>query len=76
MNSDINGTMGIHGTVAMGAECWIIQGDAGKVYSPRGLPPEFEVEGLRIAAVLQPRPDWLSICMQGEMVDVLSIELE
>lgn len=53
--------------------CWAIDAADGTRYEPVNLPAEFQVDGLPVRAALKPRPDRVSICMVGEIVEVLSI---
>ena len=49
-------------------------GDDGTRYDPINLPASFAVDGLRVKAQIQLRPDSMGIHMWGEMVEIIQIE--
>jgi inhibitor of cysteine peptidase len=53
--------------------CWVIDAADGTRYEPVNLPEAFRSDGLPVRAALKPRPDLASICMVGEIVELLSI---
>ncbi|MHC4709167.1 MAG: hypothetical protein ACYTA3_01730 [Planctomycetota bacterium] len=52
--------------------CWRLTTDETS-YEPVSLDQEFQEDGLPVRAALKPRPDLASICMVGQIVEVLSI---
>jgi hypothetical protein len=53
---------------------WTIRGDDGVVYDPvRGLTPEFQVNGLRVSAVIRVRTDMAGTHMVGPLIEVITI---
>ncbi len=65
------------GTVhqGVGPECpqtWHISTSDGRMYWPVE-DPAFQQEGLRVRFAVRERPDMVSICMAGTIVDVISI---
>lgn len=54
--------------------CWGIFGEDGVTYEPLGIPREFLKDGLKVRAAVKLRPDLLSICMIGTIVEVLEIK--
>lgn len=65
------------GTVAAGlAECssWFVTADSGRIYELTNLPAEFRQKGLRVRFALRKCLDCVSVCMRGEIADVISIE--
>ncbi|MGD8867427.1 MAG: hypothetical protein PVI01_07345 [Gemmatimonadales bacterium] len=54
--------------------CWGIFGDDGVTYEPMGIPREFLEDGLKVRAAVKLRPDLLSTCMIGTIVEVLEIK--
>jgi len=44
-----------------------------RMYELRGLPPEFQVAGLQVRAEVRSAGEQASICMVGEIVEVISI---
>lgn len=55
--------------------CWVIEAADGTRYEPLVLESAYQREGARVRARLQPRPEMMSVCQTGQMVDVLGIEL-
>lgn len=49
-------------------------GDDGTRYDPINLPASFAVDGLRVKAQIQLRPDSMGFHMWGEMVEIIQIE--
>lgn len=58
-----------------GVECsaWFVHADAGHEYQLIKLAPEFQQAGLRVRFMLRRRNDLASICMAGEIADVVSM---
>jgi hypothetical protein len=56
-------------------ECssWFIQADTGRHYELRDLAKEFQQNQLRVRFSLKVRTDAVSVCMRGDIVDVVSI---
>ncbi len=54
--------------------CWKLVVDDTS-YEPIGLDEEFREDGLAVRAALKARPDLASICMVGQLVEVLSIRV-
>jgi hypothetical protein len=54
--------------------CWSIRTDDGRSLSPLSLSPEFMQDGLRVSVRTRPRPDMISKCMTGIIVEITSIE--
>ena len=53
---------------------WAIRGDDGATYDPvKGLPTEYQTEGLRVQVEAKPRPDVASIHMTGTMIEIVKI---
>jgi len=65
------------GTVHQGAaECsaWFVRADSGGEHQITQLPAEFQQNDLRVRFTLHPRNDLVSICMVGDITDVVSME--
>ncbi len=56
-------------------ECtgWFIHSDAGREYELLDLAPEFQKNQLRVRFALKVRSDAVSVCMRGDIVDVMAI---
>jgi len=52
--------------------CWTLVVDD-KTYEPINLEEDYREDGLAVRVALKPRPDMMSVCMIGELVEVLSI---
>lgn len=62
----------IHGMAIRGVECVVFRTDAGETYELVGGPPEVRQIGWSGAVTARPRPDLMSFCMQGQIVEVCS----
>ncbi len=58
-----------------GVECsaWFVRADTGREYQLINLAPEFQQKDLRVRFTLLRRGDLASICMVGEIADVVSM---
>jgi hypothetical protein len=54
--------------------CWSIVAADSAVYEPLNLAGEFRVNGLRVSFVARPRAEMASICMVGQIVELISIQ--
>ena len=65
------------GTVyAVGGECtgvWLLRSDEGRQYELADLPAEYREPELRVRYRLKPKPDYVSGCMIGQGMHVISI---
>ena len=69
-------TVQITGTVAfvnLEGGFFALQGDDGSTYTPINLPEGFRKDGLKIKALVRPRPDAMSIHMVGSLVEIVDI---
>jgi len=66
------GTGAIHPSYV---ECsaWFVRADSGREYQLTSLAPEFQQKDLRVRFTLRRRSDLASICMAGEIADVVSM---
>jgi hypothetical protein len=53
-----------------------IHGDDGSKYNPINLPEAFRKDGLKIKALVRPRPDVMSIHMAGSIVEIIGIRAQ
>ena len=74
--SDPN-TVKVNGTVrfvTLEGGFWSVRGDDNVTYDPRnGLPPAFQVEGLRVRLEARKLTDIASIHMAGPVIDIITI---
>ncbi|MEW6444021.1 MAG: hypothetical protein AB1640_24005 [bacterium] len=54
--------------------CFAIRAADGQSYTPIGLPDEVAVDGTRVRVVARLRPDRMSICMAGPLIEIVEIE--
>jgi hypothetical protein len=54
---------------------WGIVCSDGRKYDPLGLPPKFQMDGLRVRGKLRPRSNLMSFHMWGTIVEVLEISV-
>jgi inhibitor of cysteine peptidase len=53
--------------------CWSIVATDSTVYEPLNLGEDFRQDGLAVSFVARPRPEMASICMVGQIVELVSI---
>ncbi|MDX2061240.1 MAG: hypothetical protein SFV24_25730 [Gemmatimonadales bacterium] len=53
--------------------CWVLEARGGKRYEPIGLPEALRRDGTPVSVAIRLRPDLVSICAVGELVDVVAI---
>ena len=58
------------------ADCssWFFRSNEGQAFELTSLAEEFQVEGLHVRSVLRTRFDRVSICMFGQIADVLTMQ--
>ena len=54
--------------------CYFIHADSGESYEPINLPSSYRKDGIRVKFTVRYRPDMVSICMGGKIVEILKIE--
>jgi hypothetical protein len=71
------GNLSVKGTVHhidLEGGYWAILGDDGTTYDPvKGLPAEYQTEGLRVQVEAKPRTDVVSFHMAGTMIEIVKI---
>ena len=72
------GTGWIHGSLEFGTECWMLVSDFGQVLNIVGAVADSipKQEGLYLSVRGRFRPDLVSICMQGEIFEVLEFSID
>jgi hypothetical protein len=59
--------------VSIEGGCWTLVTNTGKRYEPVNLPAAYQKDGLEVRVTLRARTDVASICMVGDLVEILSI---
>lgn len=59
--------------VSIEGGCWTLVTTTGKRYEPVNLPAGYQEDGLEVRVTLRARTDMASICMVGDLVEILSI---
>ena len=55
--------------------CWSLETDEGERFVPLSIPPEYLHDGIAVRARLERLPEFGSLCMVGEVVQLHSLEL-